>query len=562
MKCSQIPYKRFELTELKQAYEKFEKRYYSATSCQDVLSAREEFLDVVDHYSTASSLAQTRYSLNSYDEFYKEENDYYDQVSPFASEYITNYCKLILSSPFIEELKKALPKTLFKNYECEIKSHSPLITDLEIEENGLVTKYSELMSKLTTDFRGEKRTISYIRGFMEDSDQKVRKEACYAIGNALKSVSGELDDIFDKLVKVRTQMAQKLGYKNFIELGYQRMQRIDYNQDMVKVFRQNVLEDIVPVVAKIKNDIKNGLKLDKFYFYDNEITLAKNAPVPMVNDEKLLKVALDMYQDMSNVTGEFMKEMLDAEAFDVEARDGKWGGGFCTDFVDYKQPFILANFNGTSADVDVVTHEFGHALASKLGYDYGEREVGIGSMETAETHSMSMEFFAYKYMDKFFAEPNEYKIKHLISALSFIPYGVIVDEFQHIVYENPDLTPSERNKAYLNLEKKYRPYLTFEDIPYLQNGTRWQYQMHIYESPFYYIDYCLAQVVAFEFLALSQENYQEGLNRYFDHLKRGGKYPFSELVSLAHLNSPFKQGALKEISKSVLKLYEKLNNNK
>lgn len=559
-KCKDLPYVRFNVDDMRVALDTFKKRAQNAKCYRDVVAAREDFLVVVEHYGTSDALANTRYTLNAYDEFYQAEKEYYDEVSPTINGYITEYCKVMLESPFRGELEKVLPETLFKSYECQVKSHSKEIEDDEREENALITKYSDLMAKLTTDFKGEKRTISFIRGFMEDADRSVRKEAAEAIGRALQSVSSELDGIYDDLVKVRTSMARKLGYENFVELGYLRMDRIDYKEPDVKVFRKNVLEDAVPVVCALKEGVRATLGLDKIYYYDDSLTESPVTPTPFVGGNDLLNAALDAYKDMSPVTGEFMEKMLLAEAFDVEARDGKWGGGYCTSFDDFKQPFILANFNGSSGDVDVVTHEFGHALADKFSYEVGDKEVGIGSMETAETHSMSMEFFAWKYIDKFFKDPTQYKIKHLESCLSFLPYGVIVDEFQHIVYENPDMTPKERNAAYLALEKKYRPYMTFDGIPYLENGTRWQYQMHIYESPFYYIDYCLAQVVALEFLVESTKDYDGALNRYFEHVKRGGMYPFSKLVNLAGLDSPFKEGALKEVFSKSLEILSQLKN--
>jgi len=252
--------------------------------------------------------------------------------------------------------------------------------------------------------------------------------------------------------------------------------------------------------------------------------------------------------------------MLEAEAFDVESREGKWGGGYCTAFPDYKQPFILANFNGTASDLDVITHEFGHALASNFVFNGGEREIGIGGMETAECHSMSMEFFAYPYAESFCGELSaKYKYKHLLSALTFIPYGVIVDEFQHEIYEKPEMTPEERKALWLRLEKKYRPYLSYDGIPYLEEGTRWQYQMHIYESPFYYIDYCLAQTVAFGFFARSREDYRAAFDAYLAFARRGGQDSFEELVEGAGLVSPFKDGALKEIAASVMKAVGELS---
>lgn len=558
MKVKDIPYQRYDVDGVRVAFEKFVAAEKNASTAEDVLSARKEFLDAVGDYSTYASLAYMRYTLNTRDEFYLAEQEYYDENGPVADTYMTKYAEIMLASRFRPELEKLLPETIFPRYECTKKAHSDETVSDEQEENSIVTEYSQLMSQLTTDWRGEQKTISYIRGFMEDSDREVRKAAANAIGTALSSVSDKLDDIFDRLVKVRTRIAKKLGYKDFVELGYYRMGRIDYDRDMVANFRKNVKEDVVPVVVELKKSIANALGIEKMAFYDNDVIEGEGNPRPYPDAEGILRAANETYREMSDETGSFMAEMLEAEAFDTLARDGKWGGGYCTCFEKFRQPFILANFNGSSGDVDVVTHEFGHALAMNYIFDYGDIEAGIGSSETAETHSMSMEFFCWKFMDKFFKDANRYRYKHLADALSFIPYGVIIDEFQHIVYENPDMTPAERNEAYLNLEKKYRPYLSYDGIEYLEKGTRWQYQMHVYETPFYYIDYCLAQVVALEFLSDSQKDYEDALGRYFDHAKRGGLYAFNRLVKLAGLKSPFENGALKDVAATSTALISRL----
>ena len=312
---------------------------------------------------------------------------------------------------------------------------------------------------------------------------------------------------------------------------------------------------------KIKEKTKDKLGIDKVMFYDNNIFTTGEAPDPKIDTAGIFSAAQEMYSEMSDITGNFMHDMLEAEAFDVESRDGKWGGGYCTGFDDYKQPFILANFNGTAADLDVITHEFGHALAAMFAYKNGDKELGIGGMETAECHSMSMEFFCYPFIEKFCGElAPKYRLKHMLDALSFIPYGVIVDEFQHEVYEHPEYTPRERKALYLRLEEKYRPYLSLDGIPYLSEGTRWQYQMHIYESPFYYIDYCLAQTVAFGFLVKSSEDYKAAFDAYIEFVKTGGKASFTELIERAGLNSPFRDGALSEMAEKILALEAKFRN--
>ena len=551
-----LPYERFDIKLLQDASDKFIEVEKNAKSVEEVLRAREDLLAMEKRLETMGSLAYTRYSLNTYDEFYLGEQNYYDEIIPIAGMCEKKVAECMLNSRFKDELKKLLPETVFPKLELAEKCHSPETIEDEQEEHAIVTEYSQLMSQLTTDWKGEKKTISYIRGFFESNDREEREAAANAIGTALESVSDKIDDIYDRLVKVRTRIAKKLGYKNFIELGYYRMERIDYDKDMVAKLRDNVKKDIVPVVVKFKEQIKKELGLDKFMFFDDNVIPGGN-PVPKPDAQGILNAAKEMYADMHPEASKLMNQMLSVGAIDPLPRDGKWGGGYATTFTDYRQTFILGNFTGTSDDIDLVTHEFGHTFAMNYAFDH-DYEAGIGSCETAETHSMSMEFFSWKYMDKFFDKPDAYKYKHLGGCLSFLPYGVIVDEFQHIMYENPDLTPAERNKVYLDLEKKYRPYLSFDGIKYLEKGTRWQYQMHIFETPFYYIDYVLAQVVALEFLAASVKDYDDAFARYVEHCKRGGLYAFNHLVKLAGLKSPFEDGALKEITETSMKLLKEL----
>ncbi|MBQ9709439.1 MAG: M3 family oligoendopeptidase, partial [Clostridia bacterium] len=496
---------------------------------------------------------------NTRDQFYCDEVDYYDFVSPMASEINVEYGKLLLNSPFKEELKAYINPICFKKYEMAQKEYDPCVEKECQEEGAITTEYSKFMSELGVEWQGETKPLSFVRGFLEDKDREVRKQAIAAIGRALEQNSEKLDDIYDRLVKIRTKIARKLGYENFVELGYYRMCRIDYDKEMVKKFRENVKNDLVPIVCDIKEKLKAEFGFDKLYFYDNDVYIKNGNPRPKDDAIGIFKNAQEMYDEMSPDLGAFMRDMQNNEAFDVEARDGKWGGGYCTGFDSYNQPFILANFNGSAGDIDVITHEFGHAYAQMCSYRDGDYELSVGGMETAECHSMSMEFFAEKYMSKFFDNPKDYCKSHLLSSLSFIPYGVIVDEFQHVVYENPDMTPEERNELYKSLEAKYRPYMEIEGIPYIEKGTRWQYQMHIFESPFYYIDYCLAQTVALGFLVMMTENYDEALNKYLKFVKAGGTKLFSTLVEEAGLPSPFGNGTLGVLASKLNEILKKYN---
>lgn len=558
-KISEMKYERIDKDSVINQIKDIIKRVENAGCENCLLSLRDEYNTLSGHVGTMARIASTRLNLNSRDEFYEKEMDYYNSALPEIQMYDLKFTKAFLSSPHLEKAKKKLNPLVITMMELSLKCADERVLEEMQEENKLTTDYSKFVSELTYSFRGEKLTLGALRKYMQDSDRSTRKEAYSALGKALGENKAYLDDIYDKMVKVRDRMAKKLGYENYVALGYNLMQRTCYGKEEIKVFRENVLSDLVPVISKLKKKIAEKLSIEEFKLYDDNTYFEKD-PYPILDAQGILNAGKEMYHEMCPETREFIDMMFESDAFDVLPREGKWTGGYMTFFPDYRQPFIFANFNGTTADVDVITHEAGHAFAYFVGRNGILPETQLGGMETAESHSMSMEFFAWKYIDKFFGDMAEkYKYKHLFSALSFIPYGVIVDYFQEIVYENPDMTPEERNKVWLDLEAKFRPYMNAEGIEYLEEGTRWQYQNHIFQSPFYYIDYCLAQVVAFEFLQLSLKDYASALKTYVSHASRTGNYGFTDLIKMAGLKSPFEKGALSEVATMCEELLEKLS---
>ena len=552
---------KYERPDKEQVISKMEKQIEAVKNAKcgkDLLNARDEYNRDSEYVGTMARLASTRLNLNSRDEFYAKEMDYFNEALPELQMYDLKFTKAFLESPYLEEAKKELNPLVITMMELSIKCADERILDKMQKENQLVTKYSKFVSELTYEFRGEKLTLGALRKYMQDSSRETRKEAYESLGNTLSKNSEFIDDIYDQMVKVRDSMAKELGYSSYVELGYNLMQRTCYDKEKVRVFRENVKRDLVPVITRLKNQVADKLNLGKMKLYDDN-TYTENDPTPILDAQGILDAGKEMYHQMSPETSDFIDTMFETDAFDVMPREGKWTGGYMTFFPIYKQPFIFANFNGTTADIDVITHEAGHAFAYYVGAEDMTPELSLGGMETAETHSMSMEFFAWKYMDKFFGEnADKYKYKHLFSALAFIPYGIIVDYFQEVVYENPQMTPSERNDLWKRLEGEFRPWMDAEGITYLEKGTRWQYQNHIFQSPFYYIDYCLAQIVAFEFLCLSLENYDEALKTYIAHAKRTGNYSFVDLIKLSGLKSPFEDGALTEIAEKIEELLSKL----
>ena len=560
MKVKDMPYEHLTIEEIREELQAVLAEIQNAKCHNCVLRARERMLKLLLRYSSNASLCYIRYSCNTADEYYVKEHEYFDEIGPEVSALLTEISNALLASPYRAELEKVLGPVYFRYREVESKAMSPEIVEDMIEENKLCSEYSKLMAGLEFQFRGETYSRAALAGFFKDDDRQTRKEAYEVFGKKMLEVAPQLDDIYDRMVKVRDRMAKKLGYKNFVELGYYRMNRVSYGQKEVETFRKNVLESWVPANSRLRLENAKDLGLDKFMFYDDGVIIPGGDPRPQGGKEDIFQAAKEMYHEMSDESAAFIDLMLDNDAFDVDARKNKWGGGYCSEIAQYKQPFILANFNGTAGDVDVMTHEAGHAFNAFLIADNKfALEIGCGGMETAETHSMSMEYFAWKYIHKFFGEDaKKYKYMHALENFSFIPYGTMVDAFQHIVYENPEMTPAQRNEAWLELERKFRPHIQLEGIPFIEEGRRWQYQMHIYESPFYYIDYCLAQTAAFGFLLASQEDYDGAYARYIRLMKQGGETYYEDLLKEAEIPSPFQEGALQTLAEKVEALLRKV----
>ena len=561
MKVSQYPYKRIDPAAFRAECAALAEEAKNAPDAQSLLAAREKAVALIKHLVTTTTTAELRFCLNTADEYYLGEKEFYDEKMPELQVALLDFYKAFLASEHVDAaLRDGLNPLVVKQYECSVRSSDPKIVKDAAKENRLVTRYVKIMSDLTVEFRGETLPFTVVKKYFADKDRQTRKEAYCAFGKALEAVSDEIDDIFDQLIHLRNQMARKLGYDNFIPLGYDRLGRVGFTRAQTDVFAENVLSEYVPLIDEMKRSIGKKIGIDALKLYDNDSWFVSGNPAPTGTPEEMFAAAKDMYHDMDADAGKFFDSMLQADAFDVLSRKGKWGGGFCTSFPDYRQPFILANFNGTSADVDVLTHEAGHAFADYMMYrQNNDYELNVGGMETAETHSMSMEFFCWKYIERFFGDrARDYKFMHLGDSLTFIPYGTMVDRFQHIMYEKENLTPAERKAVWRELEKMYRPYMDADGIPYLEQGTRWQYQMHIFEQPFYYIDYCFAQTAALQFLLASQENYADAFGRYKKLLLQGGGKTFAELLTGAGLRPPFTKGVLKETGERARKLLDTL----
>ena len=525
-------------------------------------SSNEEALKVVKRYFKEQSKVenevthiQVLYSLDTRVKKYEKAMDKLNEELPNLEAYDIEYKKAFLNSKYRPYLEEKLGSFIFKMYDYSLKAFDEKIINELIEENKLTMEYDKLIASAKIEFRGETYNLPKLAKYMQDLDRETRKEASLCYYGYLETIKDQLEDIYDKLVKVRDTMAKKLGYKNYVELAYIKMGRYDYNENDVKGYRNQIREVVTPLVEKfIKAQLKRtNIKNPKYY--DLSLTFIDGNPAPIGSTEDKIRNAQKMYDEMSKETSEFFKFMDKHHLLQLEAKEGKQSGGYMTYFPTYKTPFIFSNFNGTAGDVDVLTHEFGHAFQGHLSSNIKVPEYQSPTMESCEIHSMSMEFFAHPYMGYFFDNPEKYKFMHLEDSISFLPYGVTVDHFQEWVYENPNATKEERKQKWHELETMYAPYKEkyYKDCAFLYEGGRWLLQGHIFGSPFYYIDYTLAQVVAFEFFNLDRKNHELAWKRYIALCKMGGKYPFRDLVKKSHLKDPFVDGTIKSTITPLIK---------
>lgn len=558
MKFSEMPYSRPDMEALAAATTQTLEAMKAAPNAAGQIAAYDAYEKKMQTAGTMQQIAYIRHTINTKDELYNAENDYMDEIGPKLQELSHQVNTALLESPYRAELERHYGALMFKNLEIAARSFSPAIVELMQEENKLVSEYQNLYASATVEFDGKTMPLPLLGPYKQDPDRAVRKAAYEADAKFFDSHREELDTLYDKLVKVRDAQAKKMGLPNYIPLGYDRMGRNCYTAKDVAAFRDQIAEDMVPIVAKVKEAQRRRIGVEKLAFYDEPISFADGNAVPEGTPDEILAAGKKMYQELSPETAEFIDFMFENELFDVLSRDGKAPGGYCTEIADYKSPFIFSNFNATAGDVDVLTHEAGHAFE-----DYRAFKQELPSLlhsptiEACECHSMSMEFLTAPWHHLFFGkQTDKYELGHCEDALVFIPYGCMVDEFQHKVYENPGMTPEQRNELWLSLEKKYRPWIDFDNLPFYSRGGGWQRQLHIYEVPLYYIDYCMAQTVAFQFWNLSRENYAEAWKRYMTFVDKAGTATFAELVESAGLKVPYHAGCIKEIGESISRWLE------
>ena len=545
---SEMPYSRPNGAHLQQAAADLLKAWDEAPSSQAQIAVIEQWDAHQVTFQSNQTLAMVHFQQDTTSAAAKEEKVFFDDLTPAVLEANLAFLKRVTASPWRSELEEKLGSHAFALWDCFLGTFEPAISDLKRRESSLSTEYSELMAQVSVNFQGEQHNLSTLRGFFGHADRQVRLEAQQLRSRALGEISADLDRIYDELVGVRHEMASVLGYPDFVPLGYRRMDRTDYTADDVSTFRAQVRERIVPLTQKIYARRARALGLSEIRFHDEAVRDLQGVPRPLGGHDWMVRQAHDLFANLGSDFGSFFEMMTDCELLDLKARPGKAGGGFCADVPRYGVPFIFANFNGTQDDVNVFTHECGHAFQCWSSRAQPLLIYRWPTYEAAEIHSMSLEFLSYPHMEVFFGDDaDRYRTGHLEDALLFLPYGCAVDEFQHRVYEAPEMTPHDRAEVWRSIEAIYLPHRRYDDMPHHESGRLWQQQSHIFQAPFYYIDYCLAQTCALQMWHSATIDREATMARYRRLCSLGGSLPFTGLLEQSGLSNPFKPGCLDRV---------------
>ncbi|MBL7127930.1 MAG: M3 family oligoendopeptidase [Ignavibacteria bacterium] len=560
MRFSEFEYRRPNIEDLERKVKILLFEFWRVEKLKDQIRIIDEINEIRTEFMTMTKFASIKYTIDTTNEFYEGEKKFFDNVTPIFSELLQQFYASLINSKYRTELEKKYGKHFFNIAELAVKTMSKEIIDDLVIENILCREYNKLLASAKIMFDGKERNLAGLRSFMISPERSVRKNSSEAFWGFLSWNCDKLDRIYNDLVKIRHRIAKKLGFENFIELGYARMGRTDYDSKQVSKFRKIIEDQVVPIAKKYKEKQRNRLGLDEFKYYDDGILFKSGNASPKGTEEWIVETVRKVFKELSPDILEFYDFMLKNELMDLHNRKGKAVGGYCSFLYKYKSPFIFANFNGTEDDVRVLIHEAGHGFQAFCSRDFEVPEYISPTLEACEIHSMSMEFLTWPWMDMIFnGDTKKFKYYHLNRSLGFLPYSVSVDEFQHFVYKNPEATAVERKEFWRELENKYLPWKDYNDNQFLKSGGYWQMQRHIYLRPFYYIDYCLAEICAYQFWKKSTDDREKAVEDYVRLCKAGGSDSFLELLKIADLKSPFEEDTLTSILPDIEKYLDSVD---
>jgi oligoendopeptidase F len=461
-------------------------------------------------------------------------------------------------------LCKNLPQPRFRVFDRDVKNHVELFhqdnVPLETEETKLGQQYQKLSGSLTVNFRGEEKTLVQMGRYLEEPDRALRQEAWELVAKRRLQEAEKFDDIFDRQIKLRQQIAQNAGFKNYRDYAFRRLGRFDYTPDDCAKFHDAVEREIVPVVRELQSQRRAQLKLEKLRPWDLAVDPLNRPPLkPFTQVGEMVSRTQKIFDSLDAELARGFKQMDDLHLLDLDNRKGKAPGGYQSTLAEARLPFIFMNAVGLQRDVETLLHEGGHAfhaLATREEDLYAYRGAPI---EFCEVASMSMELLGNEFIEEFYSESDANRARrvHLEGVVGVFPWIATVDAFQHWIYTHPNHTREERKIAWLELMDRFggdADWSGFEN----ERAHSWHRQLHIFLVPFYYIEYGIAQLGALQVWANSKRDKAKALNDYKKSLALGGSRPLPELFSAAGCRFEFSGKTIQPLAKMLREELAKL----
>lgn len=546
---SDYPYRRIDMEGFKKRFHQALNDFQKAITCEEQNDAIGKINELREEFGAMKAIAFIRHSQDVKDDYYSQEHEFMTNAATEVQELISKYYRLLLDANNKDRLKEHWGEQLFQIAKQSIKTYSKEVAEDLQKEGRLANEYMAIIAKAKVLFDGQERNMMELYPYMESQERRIRKEAHEAFAQILQNNEEELDELYDSLVKIRDRIAKQLGFKNFLGLGYARLMRTDYNPQMVARFREQVHKHITPLIVELRERQRDRLGLESLKYYDEDIKFLSGNAVPKGGAEFIIENSRKMYNEMSEETRDFFTYMEEKGLMDLLDGENKAKMGYCASIPQYRDVFVFSTFNGTSYDVSVMTHELGHAFQGHCSRELAVLEYMNATAEVSELHALAMEFFAWPWLGLFFqGDEDRFKYSTLFDAINLnLSIGVIGDEFQEWVYQNPEATPAQRKKVWRDIEKKYWPYKDYDGHEFYENGGLWLRFLHFFQAPLYLIDYALAEVCAFQFFKKTKEGNRDVWKDYVALCKAGGSASFLKLLEIANLRSPFEDSCVASV---------------
>ena len=555
---NELKFPRPDLTVFKHLYEDAIEKVSAANNGDDIVEIVFEVDELSRRITDILSATMIHHTIDVTDERYAEDHRWFEENQHLFIKSVLDFNDAIYNSPYREYIEEKLGPMYFVKTDAKKRTLCDDNIPLQQREAELMGEYEALIGSFQEEVLGEAQSFGRLQGLFSHEDREVRKAAFQAFSRFLSRNEEKLEEIWDGLITVRNQMGKNLGYEDYIPLAYLERLRLDYGQEEVAKFRQQILDSIVPLCSQLYDFQAKILGLDKIKVYDESILFADGNAKPVGDADYMFLETVNMLRDMSPETDEFISFMLDHELIDYESRPEKAPREYATILPARKAPFVFYHFDGSPSGLKNLHEGLGYAFAGyKASRSQPLEEYYASPSEIMEIHAMSMVQFANKYAEQFFGEDaHKYVFSNLHSYITFIPFGVAVDEFQHICYANPDMTPKERTQAWRELEKKYMPWRDYDGDEFMDRGGYWYHRPHFFFHPFYYIEYSLATINAMETYKKYEERPGTAWTEYLELTNLGGSRTYLETLKLSKLTPAFEEGAVANSIQYVKRLLE------